>query len=80
MALMERDAAREELARQYGKIEPTEFIKRSAEAEKPVDLEETLREDYELGLLNGQFYMSYRAACNACKFEFRYRHEEAVKI
>lgn len=78
LAAKERD--RKKLAKQYGKVEPAEFIKRSAEVDKPVGLEETLREDYETGLHEGQFYVSYRASCNRCDFEFSYKHEEAVKV
>lgn len=76
LAAKERD--REKLAKQYGKIEPVEFVKRSAEVDKPIELEETLREDYELGLFEGQFYISYRASCAQCGFELSYAREETV--
>lgn len=80
VALAAKERDREKLAKQYGKLNPAEFIKRSAEVDKPVELEDTLREDYDIGLHDGQFYVSYRAGCDRCDFEVNYLHEEAVKI
>jgi hypothetical protein len=81
--LRKAKANREELARNalaaYGKVPPDEYQAMSAEALKPVKLEETLREDYELGISEGgEFYVTYWGDCADCPFEFTYRHKEQV--
>lgn len=39
--------------------------------------EETLREDYSLGINDdATFQISYNAACNRCNYKFRFKHEE----
>ncbi len=37
-----------------------------------------LREDYEIGIYKGKFSVSYGAICEACNFEFPYKHEQAI--
>ena len=60
----------------YGKISLSEF-KKLLENEKSIGYE-TLREDYEIGIYNGKFFISYLAHCNRCGFEFKYEYEEMV--
>ena len=43
------------------------------------DFTETLREDYEIGIQEGEFYVSYGSFCQTCGFTFSYTHEEKVK-
>lgn len=63
----------------YGKKPQTEYIALLAEAEKPIKLEQTLREDYGLGIgIDGKFGLSYRAHCTTCLFAFEYKHEEVA--
>lgn len=40
----------------------------------------SLREDWDLGIHKGKFYVSYGASCSTCGFEFRYKHEETMKV
>ena len=38
-------------------------------------LQETLREDYELGIKSdGTFFVDYRSGCTACDFSFSFKH------
>lgn len=68
-------AAGKTAASSYGKIEPDKYLK-LLEDQKPRELEDSMREDYELGVQqDGSFYVSYRASCEACDFEFRFSHE-----
>ena len=63
----------------YGKVEPAEYLRMLEAANKPIDSESTLREDYEIEVdTNGEFSVDYRCLCNDCKFAFRYKHSEAV--
>ena len=66
-------------SRAYGKVAVDEWMTLQAEASKPSELEQTLREYYEIGVdQNGEFYVSYRAACKPCGFQFTYKHTEKV--
>ena len=63
----------------YGKKPQGDYIALLTEAEKPIKLEQTLREDYGLGVgIDGNFGISYKAYCTACKFTFEYKHEEVA--
>ena len=66
----------------YGKVPVEEFDQLRAEAAKPVDIGQHLREDYEFYLdeETGEFYASYKGRCQECDFSFEFKHEEVVPI
>ena len=72
------------LGKQYSKVPEAEFIELVNKSKAPIPYEETLREDYEIGIVKTdrdtkpQFYVYYSARCTTCKFAFKYRHEENV--
>lgn len=37
-----------------------------------------LSEDYEIGILNGEFFVIYSGECQECGFSFKFRHTENV--
>ncbi len=39
----------------------------------------SLREDYEVGIQNGEFSVGYSGRCDTCGFKFTFKHEEKVK-
>ncbi len=41
--------------------------------------EYTLREDYEIGIQDGEFYARYKGRCNSCDFDFRYDYSKKVE-
>lgn len=60
----------------YGKVPAADFINMRKLAVKPAAVEETLREDYELGVSeDGRFFMHYSGVCQTCSFAFKFRHE-----
>lgn len=66
-------AAREtkilEVSASYGKIPAPKYLADLEAANKPIQLEETLREDYEvLTDEDGSFYFTYRCGCGKCGF------------
>lgn len=65
----------------YGKITLDEFEKRMAEAKAEAvnTSEETLREDYEIGILEGKFYVIYSASCE-CGFAYKFKHEKKIPL
>jgi hypothetical protein len=66
------------LQAKYGKIPAEEYL---AELEKakamPDEPEETLLEDYELGVgPDGEFYVMYSCICRVCSWKFSFKHAE----
>lgn len=67
--------------KKYGKISADEYIKLAAEVQKPIELEETLREDYVIFLSeSGLFCVSYGCSCSVCKFKYNFEHKENLKF
>lgn len=69
------------LKKSYGKIDAEAHILASqAVAEMNFDDRETLREDYELGILKGEFYIRYKAHCDKCGFHHEFKKDEVLKV
>jgi len=63
----------------YGSVTPEEYLELLREADKPLELTETLREDYEMGTDDaGQFYVYYTCSCHVCKFKHEFKHAEQL--
>lgn len=70
-----------DLQASYGKVSEAEYRKRSERANKPVDLQETFREDYEIAVCeDGEFFVSYLGHCTECGLEHRYQHKSKVNL
>lgn len=68
-------------AEAYGKVPAEEWQKMTAEANKPIELDETFREDYELGVCDdGEFYVSYSGYCKQCDFSHKFSKTEQLKV
>jgi len=80
--LRKAKARKEKLGRDlldlYGEIPPDRWAELNDECNAPILTSDTLREDYELGILDGEFYVYYSGKCDVCGFEFKYKHEEKV--
>jgi hypothetical protein len=67
------------IAAQYGKIDPQQWMEAHAAAQKPVELSEVFREDWDLGMNDsGKFYVSYKGRCQDCGFGFEFRDNQQV--
>lgn len=76
--LATRMAAAAEL---YGKVPAEEWMATQTKAAKPVKLEYTLREDYEIGLgEDGRFYATYGGSCDVCGLEHRHKFEQQLDL
>lgn len=62
----------------YGRVSPEKYLEMFRESQKPIDIGETLREDYELGILNGRFYVIYTARCDNCGFTFSFKEDKPI--
>lgn len=65
----------------YGKIPAEEYIALAKDVAKPLEIKETFREDFYIGIdEDGGFYVSYRGACQECDAEFSYKFEQKSAI
>lgn len=62
----------------YGKVPPDEYLALVKENSKPAPLKESLREDWEIGIYKGEFFVSYRASCDVCGFTYEYEVKQDV--
>lgn len=62
----------------YGKVSIEKYAALVNEANNPPKLKQTLREDYEVGIHDGEFSISYSASCSVCKFQFEYDKTEEI--
>jgi hypothetical protein len=59
----------------YGQDRPEDWLYLMREAEKPLDLKETLREDYYIGVDDeGRFVARYCCRCEECGFAHEFEH------
>jgi hypothetical protein len=66
---------REEILNSYGKIPEADYLSMRDELARKKAPVDTLREDYEIGIINGVFSIDYSAECSECGFKFRYKYE-----
>lgn len=64
----------------YGKVSAAKYAQLLAAADKPVELEDEFREDYEIYTTEDfRFVVSYRGGCEKCNFEVTYRAEHDAR-
>lgn len=74
--------AERNLQASYGKVTSEAFLDatKALEAMRTWSFELTLREDYELGIREGEFSVEYSAGCSTCGFGWSYKHFETPTI
>lgn len=72
----------EEVANAYGKVPVEEYMRMNEEASNPPPFEETLREDWYIGMsADGKFTAKYSCYCKPCGFEFSFEQErDAMQV
>lgn len=81
-----RDLEEEETrtAASYGKVSPDEFLAATTRdrERRAAELEETLREDFSIGINNDtlEFHVSYRSVCATCGFAYEFQELRDIKI
>jgi hypothetical protein len=72
--------AKKKVEETYGKVSAKEYHSRLQELEElQKESEDTLREDYEVGIREGEFFVNYSGFCKECNFKFNYNHSEPIK-
>lgn len=64
----------------YGKVSEEEYYRLLEEARHPSTVEESLREDYGIGVSGNIFEVCYRCRCEDCGFTFGYKHRQTVPL
>jgi hypothetical protein len=81
-SFVRRAAAMAKVSESYGKVKAELYGKMIADANRDYPLptnDETLREDYEIGIRDGdRFVVDFAASCSDCGFRFSFKHEEQV--
>lgn len=68
-----------EVNKLYGVVSPEVYMDALADLRSRKPLEATLREDYGIGIRDGEFYVAYSAFCFQCQYKFEYKYSEDVK-
>lgn len=77
-AVIEKEKQAAEVISSYGKIPREKWLELKCAADTQLDLDQTLREDYEIGIdENGEFFVDYYASCN-CGFKFSFTEKRAL--
>ena len=63
----------------YGKIAVSEYLELVEQSQQPLNLEHTLREDWEIGIRQGEFHVFYGAYCETCGFSHEFEHRQPVQ-
>ncbi len=68
------------VAKMYGKVPAEEYEQAKKDLFYEEDFEETVREDYEIGIWENKFFVSYSAHCTSrgCNFVVKFNHSEAL--
>ncbi len=63
----------------YGKVSLEEYERLRAQSRSQgLVYDRSLQEDYEIGVRDGVFRVSYRCSCEHCGFGYKFKHEERV--
>ncbi len=66
----------------YGKFSEDKYLKLTAKLKEPIKVEDqdTLREDFYIGISNGELHIEYSGSCDKCGFEKKFVKREPIKI
>jgi hypothetical protein len=66
-------------AESYGKVPPSQYTRLMDEiARGAPEMEDTFREDYDIGLRDGEFTIDYHGRCGECGLKHVFKHVEKV--
>ena len=83
VATKERDlaAAQAAIDAAYGKVPVAEFdaMRQELDAKRTEEIKPTFREDYEIGVYDDEFFVSYKGRCTVCDLEHRFERSETLR-
>lgn len=76
-----QEALEEKISKSYGVVSPEEYMRLVEKSRNRPSLELTLREDYEIGILNtAEFYVRYKGQCPKCGFTYTYKSDQPIDL
>ena len=71
----------QKVADSYGNVSESEYQSLLKQQITPAEQgHNSLREDYEIGIVEGEFYVIYRGNCADCGFSFEHKYEKDVVV
>ena len=66
----------------YGKVSLKEYqiLQMKLKNVKNSDQDTSLREDYEIGIFEGDLIIDYKASCSVCDFKFHFKEIKSLNI
>ena len=81
LELQHKKQLEEDARKLYGKISPEDYLQLLKEIPDKKALDETLREDYEIGVdSHGEFYISYGCHCDKCGVKHSFNYKEQLSL
>ena len=79
---MEVENKETEVGAAYGNVTVERFDQMRAELEslKTDEVDNTFREDYEIGVFDGEFFVQYKGACGTCNLRHEFKYEQDVNV
>ena len=77
----EIDKRKAEIDAMYGKVPVEEFDQARREFETADwSAPETFREDWEIGTIDGEFYVRYKGSCRECNLRYEFKHDHTINL
>lgn len=82
----QKEQRNEDLTKQvqdaYGQMPLEEWLAFRDVTQRDIDekLDSTFREDYEIGTLDGEFYVRYKGACSVCGLRYEFKHDHTIDV
>lgn len=76
----QREESQERIRQAYGKLPPEDYNVLILDTALAPPDDDTLREDYEIGIHKEEFFVSYSGSCNVCGFSFGYKYKQEVAV
>ena len=76
----EFQARRKTAQKAYGEVSQDEYLRLMNESRVFPELEQTLRENWQIGVYDGTFSVGYSCSCDACGFSWKYKYKEDLQI
>lgn len=80
LAIQQRKELERRSENSYGKVSAKDYNDMVRALQKPIELADTLREDYGFSLYDNKLHVSYYCMCDACSFKFEHKAEIPLGI
>lgn len=66
----------------YGEMPLEEWLtfRDATQGEIDEKVDSTFREDWEIGTVEGEFYVRYKGACGTCDLRYEFKHDHVIEV